>query len=189
MKGALLALLLLPAAPAVETHTFLAKWQPHYLVMGPSETPGYSYSTSWSIEVPAPTSKPVSVSVRALSKYVFKYTVLNFADYRIDVAFRDRTWITSMTLEGVELLSDAFPLSDLEGSLAPHAWFWGPDRKKARDSIPLNGSASQGFPDPSTDTWTLVVSGVTYSVPEGTGPAMFGQSLRQRVKGTVAYRL
>ncbi len=188
MRLLALAVLLIPASPAVEEHAFTAKWQPHEMLFDEAFE-HWTYTATWVIEVPAPTEKPSYVDIRAMSAYVYKHIAQNLGPKDNPIEFQDRTFLTSVMLEGVELVAASETLPDVGALLGPWEVFWGKDRPKVRRYVPIRGEAAGGFPEPLEDTWTLCIEARTFFDFESSGPTMFGQSLRQRIKGTVRYHL
>ena len=111
--------LLIPANPAektYETYAFLAKWQPHTMDMGHGDV-HWTYSTTWEIEVPAPSEKPAYADIRAMTAFVYKHIALNASPQENEVEFLDRTFLTSVTLEGVELAVASTTLPNIGAAL------------------------------------------------------------------------
>lgn len=174
-----------PAPPATETHAFTAKWRPHEMLLGGA--PAYSYGTSWTLKVPAPSEKPVYVDIRALSTYVYKHTAQDLSGSANEVAFLGRTRVVRIYLEGVLILDSSDALIDIGAILGPYAWFWGPGRPKARDRVPMHGRSLQDLSEPSEGTWELRIEAVTHFGFKSDGAARFGQFLKQRITGIILY--
>ncbi len=191
MKWLALIALVIPADLAEKTYTtyetynFKARWQAHEMLL--EGAPAYSYGTSWTIEVPAPSGKPSFADFRSLSSLAYKFVALNLGSEKSEIEFRQRTVLTSVTLEGVKLYEETLALADIGGVLEPRAWFWGPGRPKARKDLTLRSRTVADFPGPVEETWTLTIVAVSHFDFWTDGQVMFGEVMRQRVKGTVTY--
>lgn len=185
----LVFLIILSAAGVIttdEVYKFKLPVQPHTMDF---DEDLWSYSTEWTVEIPAPSQRPESVDIRALSTYVYKYIASNLGGARLTGGFTGINWKTSFVLEGVFLGEVYWEIPDLGYVLRPFDDFWGFDRPKV--AAKARGSVSQTgvWPDPGgADTWTLKVRAVTNFQVYQDGPVVFGQSLKQRVKAKVRYR-
>ena len=187
MRLLALALLLIPAHPAEETYTFTATWQRHEMLF--DGAPAYSLGTTWTLEIPAPSEKPAYVDFRAMSALAYKFVAHNLGPEVSHIEFRDRSLLTLVTLEGVPLYEGTKWFTDIAGVMEPWGWFWGPDRPKARKRMALRSRAAEDFPEPVGGTWALTITAVSHFAFEGEGPGMFGEVMKQRVKGSVTYQL
>lgn len=183
----LVALLSMVSVPQTESHSFNLHYQPHEMLL--QGQPAYSYGTTWSVEIPAPTSRPLDVDLRELSVYVYKYIVYNIGLQRFEGEFVDPTWSTSFKLEGVDLGTFVHDLDNMHFFLDKFEYYWGPDRPKITKRVDGALSVSGEWPDPAgSDTWTLEVTCVSHFDFWASGPGIMGQSMRQKVRGSVTYR-
>lgn len=186
----LLALVVILSSAGVlrsdESYKFKLPVQSHYTAF---DEDLWSYTTEWVVEIPAPSQRPESVDIRALSTYVYKYIAANVGSSTLTGGFTGINWKTSFVLEGVFLGEVTKGIPDLGYVLRPSDYFWGPGRPKA--VVKARGSVSQtgGWPDPDgANTWTLKVRAVTNFQVYLDGPVIFGQSLKQRIRAQVHYR-
>lgn len=184
----LVLLALLPAAAVPSTESYHFKLPPTRHLRLTNGAPAYSYGTEWSIEIPAPSRRPVSVDLSELSTYVYKYIAFNPSMMLLKGDFTGIVLRTEFELEGVFLGVVEVALPDLEYELQLGEVFWGYGRPKVTKKVQGSVSRSGDWPSPSGDsTWTLKVRAVSHFSAHSTGPVWFGQSLRQRVKGQVQY--
>lgn len=172
----------------VTTSTRSFNLQPQKHVMLLEGAPAYSYGTTWSVELPAPTSRPSRVNVRELSTFVYKYAVKSLSSKEVEGEFHGITWTTSFWLEDVFLGSIETSRVDLPWVVEPGGWWWGPGRPKIVQKAAGSVSEQGPFPVPKEgETWTLRVEAISHFSLHSSGQIMFSEVLRQRVKGTVRY--
>lgn len=175
------------SAPHTDVHDFTLLPQSHRMLF--EGAPAYSYGTEWVIEIPARDVTPSSVDIRELSTYVYKYIAFNKSETTpLAGGFQTPSWTTTFTLEGVDLGSVVEGLEGYAFVLQPQEYFWGPKRPKLTTRVRGSVEQAGGWPDPAGDlTWTLCVRAVSHFDLWSSGPLLFGQTLRQKVKGTVRY--
>ena len=186
----LILLFLLPGmqpAPSTEVHDFKLGPQAHRMLL--EGAPAFSYGTEWTIEIPAPSSTPSSVDIRAISTYVYKYIAFNLSETTpLAGGFQTPSWTTSFELEGIDLGSIVGGHPGYPFVLEPQEYFWGPERPKVTDRVRGVVEVAGGWPDPGGDlTWTLRVRSVSHFNIWSSGTLWFGQSMKQRVRGQVQY--
>lgn len=186
----LLAIIILPGLafmPQTETHSFKLPFQGHEMLV--EGQPAYSYGTEWIIDIPAPDAMPSSVDIWELSTYVYKYIAFNLSntDPLVGV-FQNPDWFTTFTLEGVELGTIVGGHADYGFVVSPQEVFWGPERPKVTERVRGSVKHAGGWPSPTgAPTWSLRVTVVSHFDFRSTGATVFGQFLRQRMKGKVTY--
>lgn len=181
-------LVLLSAAVPItaETYSFKLPPQPHTRLI--NGVPAFSYGTTWEIEIPAPSQRPLSVDLWNLSTYIYKYIAFNPGSAELAGGFKNISFKTEFVLEGVLLGTVTRELNDLGFVLHPGDFYWGPGRPKVTKKVRGSVTGEGQWPDPGgARTWTLTVKAVSHFSIYSSGPLWFGQSLRQRVKGKVRY--
>ena len=189
LAAALLLLsLAFPSYAPDESHSFQSPWGVHEMDFNGSGIDDFIYHTTWALSIPAPSSRPTAVSIRLKSKYRYKYVVFNLSDQDLDFGFLEPTWETRVELDGQPLGEGHKQLDPIRVSLGPHEVFWGPGVPKAHTAIVQHRAVQGGWRDPGLETrWELTVVGLSKFGFSTSGAAMFGQTVQQRLVGTVTY--